>query len=209
MKDTFNIRKFLTENKLTQNSRYINEELDYDIDDEDAVHELLGDLFAPGNARMDIDLDSVEGIASTLKEFGTFYPNAVKDALSTLQGDLDKDDFIKPSHIPKLKQAFAIVLKGQKDIKKSKSNLPEPKSDQLSSEVSKVFSAFGGYGSETILKKVLLTHDEKKIKTTLMKAIKYVRNNAGSPNVFADISSDKGRVVFYVGNDSFTIDILK
>jgi len=208
MKDTFNLRKFLAENKLTSNSRYINEELDYDIDDEDAVHELLGDLFAPGNARGDLDLDSVEDIASMLKGFGTFYPNAVKDALATLQGDLDKEDFIKPNHLPKLKKAFAIVLKAQKATKKSKSNLPKPKSDHLSSEVSKVFSAFGGYGSETLTKKVLLTYEKKKTETTLFKAIKFIRDNVNGRHAFADISSDKSRVVFYVGNDSFIIDMI-
>ena len=88
-------------------------------DDEHMVHELIGDLFAPGNARFHLDM-SVEKIAKALKDYQEgLTAQGVKDAMDlydklaadgTLEKEVkDGDGFIEPKHVPKLKKAFAQI----------------------------------------------------------------------------------------------------
>ena len=85
-------------------------------DDEHMVHELIGDLFAPGNARFHLDM-SVEKIAKALKDYQEgLTAQGVKDAMDlydklAADGTLEKEvkdgnGFIEPKHVPKLKKAF-------------------------------------------------------------------------------------------------------
>ena len=117
----FDLKKFLTENKLTTNSRKLIDEniSEADRDEESMVHELIGDLFAPGNARSHLDL-SVKEIARALKRYGDdLPPQGVKDAMDlydklAADGTLDKevedgDGFISSYHVPKLKKAFELI----------------------------------------------------------------------------------------------------
>ena len=90
-----------------------------DRDEESMVHELIGDLFAPGNARSHLDL-SVKEIARALKRYGDHLTmQGVKDAMDlydklAADGTLDKevedgDGFISSKHVPKLKKAFELI----------------------------------------------------------------------------------------------------
>src|SRR6056300_542989 len=97
-------------------SDFMNEETD---DEEHMVHELLGDLFAPGNARSHLDF-SVEVIAKALEDNTEgLTRQGVKDAMDlydklAADGTLDKevedgDGFISSKHVPKLKKAFELI----------------------------------------------------------------------------------------------------
>ena len=88
-------------------------------DDEHMVHELIGDLFAPGNARLHFEMP-VKKIASYLKKYrGSITSQAVKAAMDTydklaadgtLQKDYDNDNgFLLPEHIAILKKAFGLI----------------------------------------------------------------------------------------------------
>jgi len=88
-------------------------------DDEDLVHELIGDLFAPGNARLHFEMP-VNKIAAHLKKYkGSITSQAVKAAMDTydklaadgtLQKDYDNDNgFLLPEHILILKKAFGLI----------------------------------------------------------------------------------------------------
>ena len=88
-------------------------------EDEDLVHELIGDLFAPGNARLHFEMP-VKKIASYLKRYSDgISSKAVKAAMDTYDklaadGTLDKevkdgDGFISSKHVPKLKKAFELI----------------------------------------------------------------------------------------------------
>ena len=90
-----------------------------DADDEHMVHELIGDLFAPGNARSHLDF-SVEVIAKELEDHKEgLTRQGVKDAMDlydklAADGTLDKevedgDGFISSKHVPKLKKAFELI----------------------------------------------------------------------------------------------------
>ena len=88
-------------------------------DDEHMVHELIGDLFAPGNARSHLDF-SVEVIAKALEDYKEdLTRQGVKDAMDlydklAADGTLDKEvedgnGFISSKHVPKLKKAFELI----------------------------------------------------------------------------------------------------
>ena len=90
-----------------------------DRDEESMVHELIGDLFAPGNARSHLDF-SVKEIARNLKRYGDHLTRqGVKDAMDlydklAADGTLDKevedgDGFVSSYHVPKLKKAFELI----------------------------------------------------------------------------------------------------
>ena len=149
MKKNFNLRTFLTENKLTSNSNIKLSEADRD--EEHMVHELIGDLFAPGNARSHLDF-SVEVIAKALEDNTEgLTRQGVKGAMDlydklAADGTLDKevengDGVISSKHVPKLKKAFELIgLYGSEvseidaDLLKRAQNTPAPKdaADKLS-----------------------------------------------------------------------------
>ena len=94
-------------------------EVNEDADDEHMVHELIGDLFAPGNARSHLDF-SVEVIAKALEDYKEdLTRQGVKDAMDlydklAADGTLDKEvedgnGFISSKHVPKLKKAFELI----------------------------------------------------------------------------------------------------
>ena len=95
-------------------------------DDEDLVHELIGDLFAPGNARLHFEMP-IKKIASHLNKYrGSITSQAVKAAMDTydklaadgtLQKDYDNDNgFLLPEHILILKKAFGLIGLYGKDM---------------------------------------------------------------------------------------------
>ena len=97
-------------------AKFVNEA---DRDEESMVHELIGDLFAPGNARYHLDL-SVKEIARGLKRYGDHLTKqGVKDAMDlydklAADGTLDKEveegnGFVSSKHVPKLKKAFELI----------------------------------------------------------------------------------------------------
>ena len=105
----------------------VSEELDGD--DEHTVHELIGDLFAPGNARYHLDMP-VEKIAKALEDYKEgLTAQGVKDAMDlydklaadgTLEKEVkDGDGFIEPKHVPKLKKAFGLIGLYGKDMNES------------------------------------------------------------------------------------------
>ncbi len=89
---------------------------DKDVDgDEHMVHEVIGDLFAPGNARYHLDMP-VEKIAEALKDHqDSLTAQGVKDAMDlydklAADGTLEKGiSIVKAKHIPKLKKAFNLI----------------------------------------------------------------------------------------------------
>ena len=94
-------------------------EVNEDADDEHMVHELIGDLFAPGNARSHLDF-SVKAIAKALEDYKEdLTRQGVKDAMDlydklAADGTLDKEvedgnGFISSKHVPKLKKAFELI----------------------------------------------------------------------------------------------------
>ena len=100
-----------------------------DRDEESMVHELIGDLFAPGNARSHLDF-SVKEIARNLKRYGDHLTRqGVKDAMDlydklAADGTLDKevedgDGFVSSYHVPKLKKAFELIGLYGKDMNES------------------------------------------------------------------------------------------
>ena len=106
---------------LSVNTDYVDEKkvVEADRDDEHIVHELIGDLFAPGNARFHLDM-SVEEIAKALEDYREgLTAQGVKDAMDlydklAADGTLDKeveegDGFISSEHVPKLKKAFELI----------------------------------------------------------------------------------------------------
>ena len=115
-----------------------------DRDEESMVHELIGDLFAPGNARSHLDL-SVEEIARDLKRYSDdLTRQGVKDAMDlydklAADGTLDKEveegnGFVSSKHVPKLKKAFELIgLYGSEvseidaDLLNRAQNTPAPK----------------------------------------------------------------------------------
>ena len=83
--------------------------------DEHMVHELIGDLFAPGNARYHLDMP-VEKIAEALKDHqDSLTAQGVKDAMDlydklAADGTLEKGvSIVAAKHIPKLKKAFELI----------------------------------------------------------------------------------------------------
>jgi hypothetical protein len=93
------------------------------------VHELIGDLFAPGNARSHLDF-SVEVIAKALEDYKEdLTRQGVKDAMDlydklAADGTLDKevedgDGFVSSYHVPKLKKAFELIGLYGKDMNES------------------------------------------------------------------------------------------
>ena len=100
-----------------------------DRDEESMVHELIGDLFAPGNARSHLDF-SVKEIARNLKRYGDHLTRqGVKDAMDlydklAADGTLDKEveegnGFVSSYHVPKLKKAFELIGLYGKDMNES------------------------------------------------------------------------------------------
>ena len=88
-------------------------------EDEHMVHELIGDLFAPGNARYHLDMP-VKEIAKALQDYQDgLTPQGVKAAMDlydklAADGTLDQEiedgyGFIEPNHVPKLKKAFELI----------------------------------------------------------------------------------------------------
>ena len=104
-------------------------EVNEEAHDEDLVHELIGDLFAPGNARLHFEMP-VKKIASYLKRYSDgISSQAVKAAMDTydklaadgtLQKDYDNDNgFLLPEHILILKKAFGLIGLYGKDMNES------------------------------------------------------------------------------------------
>ena len=122
-------------------------------DDEHMVHELIGDLFAPGNARSHLDF-SVEAIAKALEDYKEdLTRQGVKDAMDlydklAADGTLDKEvedgnGFISSKHVPKLKKAFELIGLYGKGINESvvknniKSIITKILEEEVINEVSK------------------------------------------------------------------------
>ena len=121
-----------------------------DRDEESMVHELIGDLFAPGNARSHLDF-TVKEIARALKRYSDHLTRqGVKDAMDlydklAADGTLDKEveegnGFVESKHVPKLKKAFELIGLYGSGVSEQKVN------EQLASQAVQEFIAADNNG---------------------------------------------------------------
>ena len=121
MSTSFNLKKFLVENKLTTNSRLVNEEvsvpdMNNSIEVEAALvefNEIISDNFADGNARHSI-YDGVEEVANILSDYygpehKTFITYAIENSPSD---DEDEDNVLKAAFNQVVGTNFKFELSG-------------------------------------------------------------------------------------------------
>ena len=143
--DTFNAMKKATLREAAMGKGYTKEQVEAAIKrlqekkvkdhdgDEHMVHEVIGDLFAPGNARYHLDMP-VEKIAEALKDHqDSLTAQGVKDAMDlydklAADGTLEKGiSIVKAKHIPKLKQAFDLIGLYGSEVSEKKGNYKSAK----------------------------------------------------------------------------------
>jgi len=125
MADNFNLRSFLSENKLTKNAQLLREVSDYGFDD---LMDAVDDLYAPGTPEHTELLRAVEEAIHNneidMSEFGD-NPSAPSQAVERIAGEIGLDetteDMYKEAYTPKSKLEQVIQQAwAEPDLEKAK-----------------------------------------------------------------------------------------